>query len=134
MRYLIYIGIFFLTACHSTVQRHPEPDNLIPKDKMIAFMSDLMKVEGHIQMRDISVTKYYKTAQKSGQRIFKKHNISESQFEESLKYYGTRQIEMEAIYDEILNQLNDELAELPTEEDKSTSSDSTETNPIVIPS
>lgn len=113
MRYLIYIGIFFLTACHSTVKRHPEPENLLSKEKMVSLMTDLMKVEGHIQMRDISVSKYYKTAIQSGKAIFKKHNVSEKQFEESLKYYGTRQPEMENIYDEILNNLNDELAEIP---------------------
>lgn len=112
MKYLIYIGCF-LTACHSTIQRHPEPDNLISKDKMVLLMTDLMKVEGHIQTRDISVSKYYKTAQKTGKSIFKKHKVSENQFEESLKYYGTRQVEMEAIYDDILNILNDELAEIP---------------------
>lgn len=113
MRYLICISLLFLTACHSTVERYPAPENLLSKEKMIALMTDLMKVEGHIQIRDISVSKYYKTAEKSGNRIFKQHQVTVSQFEEAMKYYGSRQAEMEEIYNEILNILNDELAELP---------------------
>ncbi len=122
MKYLVFIALF-LSACNSTIERYPEPQNLLSEEEMVEIMTDLMKTESYIQNRDLSVSKYYKTMIKSGQAIFKQHNISESQFEESLKYYGSRQQKMEHIYDEVLNNLNDELAKLPMETTVITNSD-----------
>lgn len=44
--------------------------------------------------------------QLSGNRILKKYHISDSRFERSIDYYGSRQEQMQSIYTEILDSLN----------------------------
>lgn len=111
-----FISILLLfTSCTSGLMETKAPDNLVPKEKMIKVMKELVKLESHIQSTYPSVAEYNKTMVNSSQFLFEKMNITEENFQESMDYYGTHQREMKEIYNEVLDELNSELGELQSE-------------------
>lgn len=115
IRIIIISILFFLSSCTSGFIETKAPDNLIPKEKMIQVMKELVKLESHIQSTYPSVAEYNKTMVNSSQFLFKKMNVTEEAFQASMDYYGTHQREMKEIYNEVLDELNSELGELQSE-------------------
>ena len=110
---IIIIGIlFFFVSCNSELMQIDAPENLIPKEKMVEVMKELVKLESHIQSRYPSVSEYNKTMLNSSDVLFKKMHVTRLEFESSMDYYGTHQKEMKEIYAEVLDQLNSELGEI----------------------
>lgn len=112
IRIIVILILLFLSSCTSGLIETKAPYNLIPKQKMIQVMKELVKLESHIQSTYPSVAEYNKTMINSSQFLFKKMNITEEDFEVSMDYYGTHQKEMKEIYNEVLDELNSELGEL----------------------
>ena len=110
MRILIGIIALIIASCSGQIERLPKPDNLIPKEKMIDVLTDLTKLEGLVQNKYGQVSRYYRVMTASGDSLLKVHYVNRKQFEESMDYYGSRQEEMAAMYDEVLERLNKELA------------------------
>lgn len=112
----IVFVILILASCAPEIERMPLPDDLIPKEKMVEIVKELTKTEGHVQNRYGQVSKYYRVMINSGDSLFKIYGVSKDQFEASMDYYGSRQEEMSAIYDQVINELNEELGELQSEQ------------------
>jgi len=112
MRFSLISILLFFTSCSSGLMETEAPENLIPKEKMIEVMKELVKMESHIQAKYPSVAEYNKIMINSSNEIFKKLDVTEKDFEASMDYYGTHQKEMKEIYNEVLDQLNSELGEL----------------------
>lgn len=111
-----FFGVMLLlvlfVSCNEGVERVPEPDDLIEREQMVLVLKDLCVLEGHIQSKYVSVPKYFKAMLNSGDALFKEHGVTSEQFEASMEYYGSRQDEMISIYDDALELLNEELAQL----------------------
>lgn len=107
--------LLFLTSCTEGIPRVEEPENLIPKDKMILVLTDMSKLEGHIQIEYTSVDKYHKMMVSSGDSLLKSYGLNQEVYEASIDYYGSRQQEMMDVYTEVLENLNRELGELEEE-------------------
>ena len=114
MKFLSYIALLLIVmaSCTDGLERLPKPDKLIPKDKMVLVMKDMIKLESHIQLRYKNVAEYYKTMISSGDSLLKAQNVTRKMFDESIDYYGSRQEEMKSIYNEVLDDLTRELGEL----------------------
>lgn len=112
MRCATIVLVVLSIGCSRTIERVPEPNNLIPRDKMINVLKEMMKLEAHVQAQYGQVTTYYKVMRQSGDSLLGTFNLDRKTFESSMDYYGSRQIEMQEIYSETLEKLNAELGEL----------------------
>ncbi|MDX2361008.1 MAG: DUF4296 domain-containing protein [Crocinitomicaceae bacterium] len=111
-RFFIIAILVLMASCTDGINRFDEPDNLIPRDKMVEIMTDLVKLEAHIQSEYVSVARFHKVMSNSGDALLEEYDITLDQFDKSIDYYGTRQDEMQSIYNDALNLLNKELGEL----------------------
>ncbi len=107
------ISLFILIAsCTRTIDRVPEPENLIPRAKMITVLKEMMKLEAHVQTQYGQVSTYYKVMRQSGDSLLGSFKLDRKTYEASMDYYGSRQTEMQEIYSETLEKLNAELGAL----------------------
>lgn len=104
--------LLIVTSCTRSIERIPEPENLIPKNKMITVLKEMMKLEAHIQSNYGQVSTYYKVMERSGDSLLSTYKLNRETFESSMEYWGSRQDEMEEIYAKSLEQLNQELGAL----------------------
>ena len=109
---IVFSFAFLLFSCADGLDRLPGGDEVLSKDKMIVVTKDMVKLESFVQSNYRNVAEYHKIMITSGDSILKKHNVTRAQFSGSMEYYGSRQLEMQEIYAEILDDLNKEMAEL----------------------
>ncbi len=116
MKQLFFIALLAsLVACSRSIERLPAPDNLIPREKMVTVLKEMLKLESHIQNQYGQVSIYYKVMEHSGDSLLSTFQLDREAYEASMDYYGSRQEEMKAIYSESLEQMNEELGELESE-------------------
>lgn len=118
IKFLLISLVILLSACSSELKRVAEPDDLIPKEKMVQIITEMVKLESYLQASYPSVAEYNKVMINSGNKILKKFGVDHAQFERSIDYYGTHQKMMKEIYDEALDKLNSELGELEALKEK----------------
>jgi hypothetical protein len=87
-----------------------KPNDLIPRDTMVMVLKDLTVIESHIQNKYVSVTRFKRIMEISGDHVLKDYNLSMKRLERSMDYYGSRQELMSGIYAEILDSLNREAS------------------------
>lgn len=104
--------IFSLLSCETSLKEIPQPENLIPKDKLVLILEELMIVEQHIQTKYPQINQFEDIAKRSGDAILKKYGVSYKRFDQAMDYYGSHQKEMQEIYNQILDRLNTKLNQL----------------------
>ncbi len=110
-----YLGIFLwivLFSCTDQIGSKPAPNNLIEKDKFVNIIKELSLVEAHVQLKYGHVSRFQETMILSGKAIFKKYKVTPKQFEMSMDYYASHQTQMQEIYAEVLELLNQESGKL----------------------
>lgn len=113
MKYHIVIGVILITgACAEHIEGYPEPENLIPRDEMIELLTDMAKLEAHIQSTYLRVDRFHEVMVASGDSLLLARGIQPDVYEESMDYYATRHEEMNRMYAEVLDRLNKESGEL----------------------
>ncbi len=119
MRLTFVIALLFVvTSCSRSIDRVPKPDHLIPRDKMVTVVKEMMKLEAFVQNQYGQVSVYYKVMEKSGDSLLTTFQLDRKTYEASMDYYVSRQDEMLDIYAECLQQLNEELGALEAEKEK----------------
>jgi len=106
--YIIILS-FLLVACTSNTIIE-KPDNLIPKDKMVDLMTDLLLATGARNIKNINEERkvnYFHL-------VFEKYNIDSTQFKESNFYYTSKIDD----YDIMLKEVERRLKKLKLEFDK----------------
>jgi len=106
--YIIILS-FLLVACTSNTIIE-KPDNLIPKDKMVDLMTDLLLATGARNIKNINEERkvnYFPL-------VFEKYNIDSTQFKESNFYYTSKIDD----YDIMLKEVERRLKKLKLEFDK----------------
>ena len=83
-----------------------KPSNLISKDEMVQVLIDLNLIEADLQMKYSHISFYSDAMKKSGYQILRKHGFTRLQFDNSFDYYASRQEEMIAINNQILDSMN----------------------------
>ena len=109
---VIFLFLILLFSCSEGVKRIEKPKDCLDRQKMVEIMTDLVKIEAFVQTKYVSVSTFHKIMVNSGDSLLKSYNVTFEQFDKSLDYYGSRQEEMQAIYAEALDKLNQELGEL----------------------
>lgn len=109
---VLVISLLILTSCSDGIPRIEEPDNLIPREKMVPLLTELVKLEAYITDEYGNIMKYHKVMTNTGDSLLNAKGYTVEQFEGSLDYYGSRQEDMQSIYSEVLEELNKELGEL----------------------
>ncbi len=101
--YSFILVILLVFACNP---RQKSSENIIPKDKIVQILTDVMIAESAItieQGNDIDtkvMTKYYYSG------VFKKHNITQKQFEESMHYYSKNDKNFNEIFSHVIDSLS----------------------------
>jgi hypothetical protein len=73
---------------------------------MVMVLKEMTLLEAHIQTKYMHVSRFKETMLLSGKKLLKNYRITSQRYEESMAYYGARQDEMQSIYSEILDSLN----------------------------
>jgi hypothetical protein len=107
MKLSIVLLVFIFSACsENPMLGTKKPVDLISTDKMVGILIDLNLIEADLQMKYAHISFYGETMKKSGDLILKKHGFTRKQFEESFDYYASRQEDMIALNNQILDSLN----------------------------
>lgn len=115
LRSLLVIALI-VAGCSPGVARKDPPKDLIGKEKMVEVMTEMMKLEGHVNAKYVQVTKYYKVMKATADSLFEAKGITAKQYEESFDYYAYQQSDLKEIYEDVLNNLNHEMTELELKE------------------
>lgn len=107
--FLVLLFVLILCSCGEKLIK--EPDDLIPKDKMVDILSDLAILNAAknanpklLKEQDIEPTRF----------VFEKYKIDSLQFVTSDTYYASLPKEYEAMYveiEELLNKMKDSMTE-----------------------
>lgn len=107
---ILYISVaLILLSCSSSSQNDAEQSStaIIPKEKMIVVLADIQITEAYIdelrkdgiQTRDTSLIYF--------EKVFKKHDITPVEFENSMLFYKKDLINMDEMYTEVITRLNE---------------------------
>jgi hypothetical protein len=115
-RYIILFSVivFFISACSHSKDKPvsmDKPEGLIPQEKMIQILTDIhiaealiVQVQGRGQDVNSATGHYYTT-------ILKKHQITRTNFSQSIEYYSYNTKQISEIYTEVITNLSKIQAE-----------------------
>ncbi len=106
--------VLFQNSCVSDKQQI-KPDNLISHETLIPMLVDIhiadaMLLKGHIKMKADTSRKI-----SMYNSIFMKYKVTRKQFDESIAYYTGNPLEMEIIYDKVLEEFSKKESEVEKE-------------------
>lgn len=108
MNYLRYFFILsFLFSCSSNQQ---EEEFHLPEDKMVGVLIDFHIAETFVAFFPGSNDSLNTLTQDYYQSIFEKHEISKTDFSESMKYYSTHPTEFTIVLARVVDSLSLQLA------------------------
>ncbi|UII74580.1 DUF4296 domain-containing protein [Flagellimonas sp. HMM57] len=113
---IFFLGLLFFSCGEKVVEK---PENLIPKEKMIAILHDLAILKA-------ATTSYRQLMESQGvttmEFLYDKYQIDSTQFSQSDLYYASMPLEYESIYENVESMLEKRHKEL--EEAKKRENDS----------
>lgn len=95
----------FLLSCSSETALDVKPADLISEEKMIDVLIDVHITESALSLKNfhrdssLKLFAYYK------EDIFKEHQISEKQFQESFDYYAKHSAQFDHMYEVVIDSL-----------------------------
>lgn len=106
---LVLLAAFLFGSCSNSSQQEEKENTfpIIPKNKIIVILADIQITEAYIddlrktgiQTRDSSMIYF--------EKVFKKHDITPSEFERSLLYYKKELNNMNDMYTDVITRLNE---------------------------
>lgn len=101
--------IISLSAC--TKNEVSIPSDIIPKDSMVYIMMDVHLAEAAVKTAAAD-TNYKLNIKTYYDLIYKKYNITDSNFNKSLKFYTDNPVLLEQIYQKIAEEMSRKEAEV----------------------
>ena len=83
---------------------------------MVEILTELMKIEGHVNVKYLQVSRYRGIMKVSADSLFEAKGISSKQFEKSYEFYAHQQQDLKRMYEKVLDNLNHELTDLELKE------------------
>ena len=109
MKYVSIIIVLFLvfSACNTNRQEKQNkiPENIISSEQMNKILVDVHLAEAALKYKRAKGKKFKLYSNQYFEHVFKKHNISKKQFDESLEYYYQHEKQLDKIYVNVLNEL-----------------------------
>lgn len=116
MKLILYSLIFLLFSCHFSSDLKKEiPNNLIPEEKFTLILEELMMLEHQIQTDYPQFIEFKEIITKNSKILFKKFNVTQSQFDSSFEYYASNQEKLKKIYAVMLERMTKKMANLELE-------------------
>lgn len=110
MKSWIYILIIAvgLVACKEERKTAERPANILDREAFVSVMVDMQLIEA---MYNRQLSQDEDTVAKDKmypfmKEIFIKHEIDQEKFDESFEWYTTQPLEMDAVYEEVMNRLS----------------------------
>jgi hypothetical protein len=94
-----------MVSCNSETELDVKPTDLIAEKKMIDVLIDVHITESALSLKNfnrdssLKLFAYYKSD------IFKEHNITEKQFQESFDYYAKHSKQFDHMYEVVIDSL-----------------------------
>jgi hypothetical protein len=110
---LLALALMLFTRCGpEKVKEATQPDWVLPRDSMIALMTDIHLVEGSrtgaSTLGDtVPVDLYFK-------KVWEKHGITKAIYDSNFNYYVQNAKEMNAVYEKVLERLSKLEAQVKT--------------------
>ncbi len=105
-KYYLGLGLLWLSSCAPEAPQKTAdiPDWVIPEDKMIVILTDVHLIEGaRIGKKVLGDTLY---AIDHYTKLWAKHNIRESQYDSSFRFYSRNAEKMDVLYEEVITKLS----------------------------
>lgn len=110
-RFLLLAGfVIFFFSCKEKASSAPE--TVLPRAQFVQVLADVYTVEASLLVRAMPSDSSKNYAAAYYQLVFKKNNVSEEQFRESLDYYMKDPKTMDEIYKEVITELSKKEAEV----------------------
>ena len=101
---LFFSALLFLFACKWA----KTPDGILPEDKMINVMTAIHIVDGSLyNLNAPNTDSLYKYGYGRYVMLFKRYHTDSAQFKTSLRYYTKHPDQLEAMYNQIVKNLQD---------------------------
>ena len=101
MKNIYFLFLFLLFSCS---EKQNTDENIISKDQFTNILEKIYLVESDFKLNRVNNSDY--------QEILSDHNISKTDFENTLRYYSERPGLLENIYEEILIDLEEKRNQL----------------------
>lgn len=106
---LVFICLITAVSCND---EKALPEGILPVDKMAEVMVDANLLEASLAQNVNTGIKVDTTTSKIDFEIFKKHNITQEQFQKSFDYYTEHLDSLDKIYELVLIELSKMQAEV----------------------
>jgi len=101
-----YISLFFLPAIFVFACRsNSSGDGIIEQQKMTSLLTDVVIVDGSMYNVGQLADSLYKYGTGKYLDLFKRYNTDSAQFTKSFKYYTSQPVKLQAICDQVLDNL-----------------------------
>ncbi|MBL3656194.1 DUF4296 domain-containing protein [Fulvivirga sediminis] len=100
---IFIICYLFLVGCSSS---DDVPEGILHKDEMISIMLDMYLAEGKVNNLRITRDSSLAIFNAYEKALYDKHKVSDSVYRESLTYYYDHPIQLEMVYESVLDSLN----------------------------
>jgi len=101
-----YITLFFLVMIILSSCKDKTNSKVINHDEMVSVLTDMLIIDGSMyNTPSQNPDTLYKYGTGRYLALFKRHHIDSVQFRTSLKYYTNKPLELQAMYDKILDDL-----------------------------
>jgi hypothetical protein len=105
LRYFLFFALIAAACYHNAPKSEFDMAKVLSQDTMVVLMTDLQLVEGAVSLKARSGKPVGEFSKAYTDLILKKHNIDQEVFAESIRYYSFHIEKMDAIYEQVINNL-----------------------------
>lgn len=109
MKVIGILTLLSLFSCQVKLKEFRAPSDVIPKDSLSLILQEIMLVEYQVQSKYPLPQQFQDCVKKSGDTILSRYQVTYQRFDRSMTYYGSKQEEMQEIYDTVLERLSEKL-------------------------
>lgn len=109
MKYLSIIllaSIILLSSC-TNKKKEEDSSKYIPREKMVLVLADMQIAEAYLEKQKKNMRKLKDSTLLYYEKVFKKHQISPLEFEESLLWYKKDYDDLDLLYIDVITRLNE---------------------------
>ena len=108
----IFILLFSISVYSCSTKNDTIPDDIIPRQEMIAVLIDVQEIEAKIQTQNLGMNDSTKNiALNYYNDLFKRHHIKSSDFKKSFSYYVNHLDLLNKMYEEVITGISKKQAE-----------------------
>ena len=112
MRLVLSLFIALLIVSCSEKPDRTKHEGLLSEEKMVELLTEIQLIEGAVSKKLLDRIDAKKESPLYYQKAFEKHNVTENQFELSVRYYTDNPEDLQGIYEDVLIELSKIKAEL----------------------